>query len=146
MQLDTEEFGALAEMLSAQKISALKRELEAAREDAALWRSRYEAAETRWAAADIENLYLKNCFVLSLEKIKQFVEGLSTVERWAFLRSFVMWSMPEELKARELPMIEQVMPMPQPQQYTTNNYYESGSNCQVFNDKVEGVFGDGREE
>ena len=111
MQLDTDEFSALADMLSAQRITAMK-ELEEARQETAYWRQRCERAEAMKAVADIENLCLKNCIMLSIEKIKTFMVGLDSVDRWALLRSFVQMSLPEELKAMELPLIDKVMPMP----------------------------------
>lgn len=112
MQLNTDEFGALADMLSAQKSAALREELKRAQQEAAYWRQMYERADTMKTVKEIENLYLKNCFILSLEKIKAFVKGLNSIDRWAFLRTFMHWTTPEELQAKELPLIDQVMPMP----------------------------------
>ena len=112
MQLNTDEFGALADMLSAQRITALNEQLEEAQKEADYWRKRCETAETMMAASEMENMFLKNCFILSLEKIKSFVSRLNSIDRWAFLRTFMHWTMPEELRARELPMIDKVMPMP----------------------------------
>ena len=151
MQLNTVEFGELADMLSSQKIVALEQKVAEAREEAALWQHRYEMASALLAASELKSMLLTNYILLSADKIKKFVEGLNSVERWAFLRTFMQWSLPEELQARELPLIDKVMPMPQTDgRATTNNYYEAGSGCQVFNDKVTGRFegkeNDGREE
>ena len=112
MQLDTEEFGVLADMVSAQKITALKEEIEEARRDAAYWRRRCEEAETMKAATELEKMFLTNYIMLSAEKIKIFVSRLNSVDRWSFLRTFMQWTLPEELLAKELPLIDQVMPMP----------------------------------
>ena len=67
------------------------------------------------AASEMENLFLKNYFMLSLERIRAFVERLKSIDHWAFLRTFMQWALPEELQAKELPLIDKVMPMPQPQ-------------------------------
>jgi hypothetical protein len=67
------------------------------------------------AASEMENLYLKNYFMLSLERIRAFVERLKSIDHWAFLRTFMQWALPEELQAKELPLIDKVMPMPQSQ-------------------------------
>ena len=45
MNLDTDELGVLADMLSAQKITALQEKLEAAEKDVDYWRERCERAE-----------------------------------------------------------------------------------------------------
>jgi uncharacterized coiled-coil protein SlyX len=136
MLIDTDEFGALADMLSAQKIKALEEriaaqerriaaqderiatlegELDSSKKDAEYWRQSCERAETMKAASEMENLYLKNYFMLSLERIRAFVERLKSIDHWAFLRTFMQWALPEELQAKELPLIDKVMPMPQPQ-------------------------------
>lgn len=136
MLIDTDEFGALADMLSAQKIKALEEriaaqerriaaqderiatlegELDSSKKDAEYWRRSCERAETMKAASEMENLYLKNYFMLSLERIRAFVERLKSIDHWAFLRTFMQWALPEELQAKELPLIDKVMPMPQPQ-------------------------------
>ena len=112
MQLDTDEFGALADMLSAQKTAMLEKELTASREDAAYWRKRCEMAEQMQAVSQLENLFLTNYILLSTEKIKAFVAELGSVDRWTLLRTFVEWSLPEELQAKELPLIDAAMPMP----------------------------------
>ena len=112
MQLDTDEFGALADMLSAQKTAMLEKELTALREEAAYWRKRCEKAEEMQAFSEMENLYLTKYIQLSREKIKAFVAGLESIDRWTFLRTFVELSLPEELLAKELPLIDAAMPMP----------------------------------
>ena len=57
-------------------------------------------------------MFLTNYIMLSAEKIKIFVSRLNSVDRWSFLRTFMQWTLPEELLAKELPLIDQVMPMP----------------------------------
>lgn len=111
--MDTEEFSVLASMVSAQRIADLERQNEELRKDAAYWRQRCEKSEAMMVASEMQNLLLKNYFMLSLEKIKAFVEKLRSIDRWAFLRTFMQWAMPEELLTKEMPMIDKVMPMPQ---------------------------------
>ena len=128
MLIDTDEFGALADMLSAQKIKALEEriaaqerriaaqeeriktlegELDSSKKDAEYWRRSCERAETMKAASEMENLYLKNYFMLSLERIRAFVERLKSIDHWAFLRTFMQWALPEELHTplRQVPEV-----------------------------------------
>ena len=144
MNLDTDELGVLADMLSAQKITALQEKLEAAEKDVDYWRERCERAELLHAATNLQNMYLTNYILLSAEKIKTFVSTLDGVAQWSFLRTFMQWSVPKEIEARELELINEVMPLPEGMKNvpTTFNNFESGSACQVFNDKVTGSFND----
>jgi uncharacterized coiled-coil protein SlyX len=98
-----------------ERIKTLEGELDSSKKDAEYWRQSCERAETMKAASEMENLYLKNYFMLSLERIRAFVERLKSIDHWAFLRTFMQWALPEELQAKELPLIDKVMPMPQPQ-------------------------------
>jgi len=50
MNLDTNELGVLADMLSAQKITALQEKLETAEKDVDYWRERCEHAELLYAS------------------------------------------------------------------------------------------------
>ena len=98
-----------------ERIATLEGELDSSKKNAEYWRQSCERAETMKAASEMENLFLKNYFMLSLERIRAFVERLKSIDHWAFLRTFMQWALPEELQAKELPLIDKVMPMPQPQ-------------------------------
>ena len=113
MEMNTQEFSVLADMLSTQRLAVMEAELAKQKEQTEFWRQRYEEAERRLAATDMKNMILTNYIVLSMEKIKSFVKGLYKMEQWAFLRAFIQWSLPEELMAQERGMVEQVMPMPE---------------------------------
>ncbi len=112
MQIDTKELGVLADMLNEQRITALERELAKANEETAFWRSRCEQLEQMQVASTVENLVLKNYIMLSAEKMKVFVARLGKMEQWAFLRTFVEWSLPDELEREERAMLNKVMPLP----------------------------------
>jgi hypothetical protein len=65
-------------------------------------------------AGELENLFLKNCIMLSVAKIKKFVMTLDNINWWSFLRSFVTMSLPDELREKELRIIDEMMPLPMP--------------------------------
>ena len=112
MQLDTMELGVLAEMLNAQKVAQLEKDLAEQRKETDYWRSRCEQLDLLQTASTIENLVLKNYIMLSAGRIKQFVARLGKLEQWAFLRAFMQTTLPEELTAQEMPLLDKVMPMP----------------------------------
>lgn len=139
MQIDTEELGALAEMLSARRTEELEAALEEQRRQAEYWRARCEAAEQAAAEQAVHNVLLTNYIVLSIEKIRAFVAKLCKVEQWALLHTFMQWALPDELTARELPMLEEMMPMPDEGRPATNAYnnFAAGCECKVFNGNSE---------
>ena len=139
MNIDTTELGALADMLGAQKLAAMQEKLDAAEKEKEYWKSRCERAEQLHTASAMENRFLKNYIMLSAEKIMEFVRTLKSIDHWALLRTFVQWSVPKELEAVERERIEEVMPLPLgvDEAPTTYNTFESGSACQVFNNKAE---------
>ena len=112
MELNTTELGVLAEMLNAQKVAQIEKELAEARKETDYWRGRCEQLELLQTASTIENLVLKNYIMLSAGRIKKFVERLGKMEQWAFLRAFMQTTLPEELSSQEMPLLDKVMPMP----------------------------------
>ena len=112
MQLDTQELGVLAEMLAAQKMEQLEKELQRERDEKCYWKARCEKSEEVMAAVKLDNLFLRNYIVLSMEKVKQFVVKLTNVGSWSFLRTFMQDVLPDELQQQELPLVNQMMPMP----------------------------------
>lgn len=63
-------------------------------------------------ATELRNMYLTNYIMLSAERIKEFVAHLCDIDRWAFLRTFMLWVIPKELEASERELIEEAMAMP----------------------------------
>lgn len=114
MQLDTNELGALADMLSAQKVGQLESELAEEKKRADYWHDRCEQLEARTRESEMKTMYLENYIMLSVERIKDYVATLNKMELWAFLRAFVDWSLPEELRMQELPLLNKAMPLPEP--------------------------------
>ena len=53
--------------------------------------------------------------MLSVERIKSFMRRLKDIDRWAFLRTFVFWSLPAELEEQEKALAEEVMALPDEQ-------------------------------
>ena len=113
MQLDTNELGALADMLSAQKVGQLESELAEQKNRADYWHDKCERLETKMKESEMKTIYLENYIMLSVERIKDYVATLKKVEQWAFLRSFVDWTLPEELRMQELPLLNKAMPLPE---------------------------------
>lgn len=73
---------------------------------------RCEELDNQVTTAMVENAWLKNYIILSAEKIREFMMKLKSIDRWAFLRSFVTWVIPEELRNEELELVEEVMALP----------------------------------
>ena len=132
MQLDTEELGVLADMLNAEKMSRLEKQLSEEQERADYWQNRCQQAEMMSEAAMLQASFLKNYIHLSTEKITTFVKTLSKVEQVAFLRMFVECTMPEELRMQSLQLVNKAMPMPSVPEHPTPTIYN-------FNEKVNTV-------
>ena len=81
--------------------------------DNALLKERVGILENMLAAAELKSIILKNYIILSAEKIKAFVATLSSIDRWAFLHTFMTWTIPDEHRAEELQRIDEVMELPQ---------------------------------
>ena len=125
MQIDTEELGKLSEMIYARQIQALQQDIADLRKQADYWQLRCKHAEELQTASQMESIYLKNYIMLSMEKIRSFVSHLTNVDRWAFLRSFMQVSLPDELMSMELPMLEEAMPLPSLEKPLVNNHFNA---------------------
>ena len=136
MELTSLEFASLSKEFSEKdvKISqlmtendSLKTEIGKLREENAQLRERTQFLETDNTATKLNNLILKNYIILSAEKIKQFMATIYNLDRWAFLRSFVTWVVPEELKQLEQHTIEDMMALPKKEEGSSigqqNNFY-----------------------
>ena len=128
MQLDTEEFGVLANMLNADKTSRLEKRLSEETERADYWQKRCQQAEMMSEALR-QASFLRDYIPLSTEKIAFFVQSLNKAEQVALLRMFVECTLPEDLRVESLQLVDQAMALPSAQQQSTSTIYN-------FNDKV----------
>ena len=145
MDLTIEEFKGLADEKSqlAVKIAEMERMLAEKTVECEMLRYMVDMLEHNNAATHLENLWLRNYITLSVEKIKKFVQHLKGVERFAFLKTFLEYVLPQEHYKEQLLLINEVMEIPDEHQLPvaeTHNHFEAGSGCQVFNDKVTGQF------
>ena len=125
MQINTDELGKLSDMIYAQKMERMQREIDELREQSDYWERRCKCAEELQAASQMESIYLRSYIMLSIEKIRSFVARLTSVDRWAFLRTFMQVSLPDELRSSELPMLEEAMPMPQHEKTSIHNHFNA---------------------
>lgn len=136
MELTSVEFASLSKEFSEKDVkisqlqaenASLKKENEMLREENTRLMERAEFLETDNTATKLNNLILKNYIILSAEKIKQFMATIYNLDRWAFLRSFVTWVVPEELKQLEQHTIEDMMALPKKEEGSSigqqNNFY-----------------------
>ena len=63
-------------------------------------------------AAQLENMMLRNYITLSVEKIKAFVSRLKGIERFAFLKTFLEYVLPQEHYQEQLLLVNEVMTLP----------------------------------
>lgn len=136
MELTSVEFASLSKEFSEKdvKISqllaendSLKKENEMLRKENVKLKEYNQVLETINTATKLNNLILKNYIILSAEKIKQFLTSMCNFDRWAFLRTFVTWAVPEELKQLEQNTIDDTMALPEeekaPPVSQQNNFY-----------------------
>ncbi|MBR2231363.1 MAG: hypothetical protein IJ891_03250 [Prevotella sp.] len=136
MNLTSVEFASLSKEFSEKDVkisqlqaenASLKKENEMLREENMQLKDHNQLLETINTAAKLNNLILKNYIILSVEKIKQFMASMSNFDRWAFLRSFVSWAVPEELKQLEQHIVDDTMKLPEEGNKSSfsqqNNFY-----------------------
>lgn len=144
MDLSMEEFERLTDNKSMQaiRIADLERQLAEKKDENEQLKGRVKQLEADNTAAKLENVLLKNYITLSVERIKNFVKRLKGIERFAFLKTFLEYVLPREHYQEQLLLVNEVMEIPEEPnvQQVTNNTFEAGANCQVFNDKVTGKF------
>lgn len=140
MTLNTDELCELADKLSSPRLAALEKELAEKKRETDYWRQRCEEAERRVEMLQARTGWSPDCVTLSMEKIRTFAGSLRNMERWAFLRQFVQWTLSEELAAKEMPMLESLMPLPDEKTAEIHNHFGQDAKCQVFNAKVTGNF------
>jgi hypothetical protein len=114
MDLTMEEFQRLADDKSQQamRVAELERELAVKTAENAQLRADLDEARVARAAAKLENMILRNYITLSVEKIKSFVRQLKGIERFAFLKTFLEYVLPQERYQEQLLLVNEVMAMP----------------------------------
>ena len=145
MDLTIEEFQRLADDKSQQtmRIAELERRLADIKGENEQLKERVKRLEVANTAAQLENMMLRNYITLSVEKIRTFVRHLRGIERFAFLKTFLEYVLPQERYQEQLLLVNEVMTMPEepkPVAAETHNHFEAGSGCQVFNGSVTGEF------
>lgn len=124
MNVTTDEFLALSQGLSdrdvkiaelTQLVSFQAEQLAEKERENAWLREEVERQKEAAATSKMQAMYLKSYIMLSVERIKSFMRRLKDIDRWAFLRTFVFWSLPAELEEQEKALAEEVMALPDEQ-------------------------------
>ena len=145
MDMTIDEFQRLADEKARQaiRIADLERLLAERTVENEQLKCRLKTVEDEFSAARLEIAMLKHYIILSVEKIKTFVMRLKSLDRFAFLKTFLEDVLPKEHYSEQLLLVNEVMRIPDEQQPVvgdTHNHFEAGCGCQVFNDKVNGQF------
>ena len=116
INITVEEYNALAAEKGEMKVklAALQSENDALRDELERTKAELNVARSHNESKDIENLYLKSMLHLSVERIKVFMDRLTNIDRWSFLRSFVCYTLPDQHHNEQMEVVEQVMALPQP--------------------------------
>ncbi len=145
MDLTIDEFQKLADdkMQDRMRSAELERQLAVLTTENEALRGKVETLRMENEATRLENMMLRNYITLSVEKIRTFVRHLRGIERFAFLKTFLEYVLPQEHYQEQLLLVNEVMTMPEepkPVAAETHNHFEAGSGCQVFNGSVTGEF------
>ena len=114
MDLTMDEFMRLADDKSQQamRIAELERQLAVKTSENARLTETVKVLEAANTAAKLENMMLRNYITLSVEKIKAFVSRLKGIERFAFLKTFLEYVLPQEHYQEQLLLVNEVMTLP----------------------------------
>ena len=114
MDLTMDEFMRLADDKSQQamRIAELERQLAVKTSENTRLTETVKVLEAANMAAKLENMMLRNYITLSLEKIKAFVSRLKGIERFAFLKTFLEYVLPQEHYQEQLLLVNEVMTLP----------------------------------
>ena len=128
MEISIEEFQRLADdkTRGAVRIAELERQLAEKTSENEQLRDRVGALEAVNAAARLEIMMLRNYITLSVEKIKAFVKRLKSLDRFAFLKTFLECALPQEHYQEQLMLVSEVMTIPEepkPAAPVQNNHY-----------------------
>ena len=117
MEISIEEFQQLADDKSSRavRIAELERQLAEKTGECERLRDRVGALEAENAAARLEIMMLRNYITLSVEKIKAFVKRLQSLDRFAFLKTFLECVLPQEHYQEQLMLVNEVMTIPEEQ-------------------------------
>lgn len=114
MDLTMDEFMRLADDKSQQamRIAELERQLAVKTSENTRLTETVKVLEATNMAAKLENMMLRNYITLSVEKIKAFVSRLKGIERFAFLKTFLEYVLPQEHYQEQLLLVNEVMTLP----------------------------------
>ena len=114
MDLTMDEFQRLADDKSRQelRIAELERQLAVKTIENTQLKDTVKMLEMANTAAKLENMMLRNYITLSVEKIRAFVGRLKGIERFAFLKTFLEYVLPQEHYQEQLLLVNDVMTMP----------------------------------
>jgi hypothetical protein len=144
MEISIEEFQRLADDKTSQAVRAaeLKRQLAEKTSECELLKCRVSVLEADNEKARIEILLLRNYITLSVEKIRAFMKRLNSLDRFAFLKTFLECALPKEHYQEQLMRVNEVMTIPEEPKAVVpvQNNFAAGSGCQVFNGEVTGDF------
>lgn len=114
MDLTMDEFQRLSDEKSQQslKVAELQRLLAVKTLENAKLMEEAQLLKMEFAATRLENMLLKNYITLSAEKIKVFVSHLNGIDRFAFLKTFLEYVLPQERYQEQLLLVNEVMTMP----------------------------------
>lgn len=137
MEITIEELTALTEASSNMKMRISELETEKTRLNEEIkrltteleWKSKeLEVERSQGMALDLENRYLKTMLYLSVERIKVYMDHLTSMEQWAILRTFVSYTLPEQYRTEQMELVDKVMALPQgtaPQITVTDATFEA---------------------
>jgi len=128
MDLSISEFQVLADerVTQTMRTAELERKLTEKTYECERLRDEVERLKLMNTAAQIENIWLMNYITLSVERIKAFVKQLKTIERFAFLKTFLECVLPREHYQEQLMLVNEVLTLPEepkPLVRETHNHY-----------------------
>ena len=114
MDLTMDEFMRLADDKSQQamRIAELERQLAVKTSENTRLTETVKVLEAANMAAKLENMMLRNYITLSVEKIKAFIGRLKGIERFAILKTFLEYVLPQEHYQEQLLLVNEVMTLP----------------------------------
>lgn len=124
MDITIEELNALTEQMSTMRVKIAEYELKLAEKDNALAEKdemicqlddENKQLKEAQKNLDLENSFLRNIIMLSGERIKEFMKRVKGIERWAFLRTFLEWTIPDRLRNEQMKLLDEVMALPKEQ-------------------------------
>ena len=121
MEISIEELNALSDRTGAMqvRIAKLERELDEQRaennrqrKEIEQMKKEMEEVQSITTARYMENIYLRNLLILSGERIRSFMMRLKSIDKWAFLRTFVDCCLPDRHRAEQQRLMNELMALP----------------------------------